>query len=231
MLELVRAAGGGVTIAEVGARTGLHPSTVRGHLDRLVAAGLLVKARATGGQPGRPAWRYRTTAAPAPAPAPYRELAAALLDQLGRRRRADARAAAARAGHDWGRRLAAAAPPGGSPLDTLLAVLHRLGFAPVARSTGADHTEIHLTVCPFLELVHRNPDAICGLHLGVVRGALEQAGAAPGNAVLEPFGAPTACVVRLCPAASATVEPAASATEPSAPTMATTGAVARGRRP
>lgn len=197
ILELVRAAGGGMTIAEVGEQTGLHPSTARSHLDRLVDAGLLVKARASGGQPGRPAWRYRVAADEAPAPAPYRALAAALLDHLARHGRGDIRAEAARAGHDWGRHLAAATPPGGNPVETLLSVLRGLGFNPSLHPTADGSTEIHLSTCPFLELVGRNPDAICGLHVGVVRGALEQAGAPPSDAVLEPFGAPTACVVRL----------------------------------
>ncbi|WP_018586256.1 helix-turn-helix transcriptional regulator [Salinispora arenicola] len=197
ILELTRAAAGGLTIAEVSARTGLHPSTARSHLDRLVDAGLLVKARASGGQPGRPAWRYRPVPEEAPAPAPYRALAAALLEHLARQGRGDIRAEAARAGHDWGRHLAAATPPGGKPVDTAVAVLRGLGFDPELRPTADGHTEIHLYTCPFLELVSRNPDAICGLHVGVVRGALEQAGAPPNDAVLEPFGAPTACVVRL----------------------------------
>ena len=62
ILEMVRAAGAGMTIAEVGERTGLHISTARAHLDRLVDAGLLVKARASGGQcrsPSRPTIQNR----------------------------------------------------------------------------------------------------------------------------------------------------------------------------
>lgn len=197
IVGMIRAAGGGMTIAEVGERTGLHPSTARAHLDRLVDAGLLVKARASGGQPGRPAWRYRIAENEAPAPAPYRALAAALLDHLSRRPGGDVRAEATQAGQDWGRHLAAATPAGADPLDTLLEVLRGLGFSPRVQHTADGRTEIHLHTCPFLELVHRNPDAICNLHVGVVRGALEHAGAPPTGAVVEPFGAPDACVVRL----------------------------------
>ncbi|MEU5942791.1 helix-turn-helix domain-containing protein [Micromonospora sp. NPDC047548] len=197
ILEMVRAADAGMTIAEVGERTGLHLSTARTHLDRLVDAGLVVKARASGGQPGRPAWRYRAAVAEAPAPAPYRALAAALLDHLSRRDRGDVRAEATRAGHGWGRHLAAATPPGEDPVDTLLDVLRGLGFNPRRHETADGATEVHLHTCPFLELVNRNPDAICALHVGVVRGVLDHAGAPPAGAVLEPFGAPDACVVRL----------------------------------
>lgn len=135
--------------------------------------------------------------AEAPAPAPYRALAAALLDHLSRRGHGDVRAEATRAGHGWGRHLAAATAPGGDPVNTLLDVLRGLGFSPRLHETADGTTEIHLHTCPFLELVNRNPDAICALHVGVVRGTLEHAGASPAGAVLEPFGAPDACVVRL----------------------------------
>ncbi|BCJ49612.1 hypothetical protein Asp14428_10870 [Actinoplanes sp. NBRC 14428] len=38
---------------------------------------------------------------------------------------------------------------------------------------------------------------MCGLHAGVIRGILDQRGAPSDGTVLEPFGAPDACVVRL----------------------------------
>ena len=196
ILRLVRDATGGLTAADVATATGQHLSTTRTHLERLVDAGLLVKARASGGLPGRPAWRYRATAAD-PAPAPYRALAAALLDHLPRRS-GDVRQAAARVGRDWGRHLAAGVPDD-DPVATVTAVFQGLGFSPQRRPPGpADATEeLHLRTCPFLELVGENPDAMCGLHAGVVQGVLTSRGAAGEEAVLEPFGAPHACVVRL----------------------------------
>lgn len=199
ILRLVRATGGGLTAGDVAERTGLHFSTVRAHLDRLTEAGLLVKARASGGQPGRPAWRYRPVAAEtAPAPAPYRALAAALLDHLGGSG-AQTRTIAAAAGERWGRHLAAATAPHDDPVERVTAVLGGLGFSPRRQPAEPDDTdvEIHLHTCPFLELVGQNPDAMCGLHAGVVRGVLGHADAARDEPVLEPFGAPTACVVRI----------------------------------
>src|SRR5690554_2173224 len=81
ILRLVRSAPPGLTTDEVATAMGLHRSTTRAHLDRLVVAGLLVRERGPAGTPGRPAWRYRP-AAPDPAPAPYRALAAALLRHI-----------------------------------------------------------------------------------------------------------------------------------------------------
>ena len=191
ILRLVRAAAAGLTAADVVARIGLHPSTVRAHLEQLVEAGLLMKARASDGSPGRPAWRYRA-ASPEPAPGPYRTLAAALLEHLA----AESGRGAVRAGEAWGRRLAATVP-GAEPVDTALDVLRGLGFDPERRPAPPTEAVIHLRACPFLDLVGPQPDAMCVLHAGMLRGLLRGAGARAAGAVLEPFAAPDACVVRL----------------------------------
>jgi predicted ArsR family transcriptional regulator len=122
-------------------------------------------------------------------------LAAALLRHIAGAG-GDPRAAAASAGEDWGRRLAAAAPASG-PVETVVAALDGLGFDPQPRPDVAGVTEVHLRACPFLSLVEQDPDAMCALHAGVIEGALRQAGAPAAGAVLVPFGAPDACVARL----------------------------------
>lgn len=222
ILKLVSAQSG-LTGAEISAHTGLHLSTVQAHLDRLVAAGLLVRARASAGAPGRPPWRYRV-AAPVPAPPPYRALAQALVDHLATS--GGGTPAAIAAGRAWGRRLAAdTTAPGTAPgpagtavraaasppvratdsppvraAETVIEVLRRLGFDPRQAGAGgsdAGRAEVHLHTCPFLELVGEHPDVMCGLHAGLVQGALRAAGAPDGQAVLEPFATPDACVVRL----------------------------------
>lgn len=200
----------GLTSAEIVNRTGLHPSTVQAHLERLVAAKLLVRARASAGAPGRPPWRYRA-ATPIPAPAPYRALARALLDHLAAA--GGGTPAATAAGRSWGRQLADLTAGEGDPAATAVEVLRQLGFDPrhpagnngagVATGDGAGTAagdgavEVHLHTCPFLELVGAHPDVMCGLHAGMIQGVLQAAGAPDGQAVLEPFAAPTACVVRL----------------------------------
>jgi predicted ArsR family transcriptional regulator len=201
MLALVREARDGLTTAQVADGTGLHPSTVRAHLDQLTESGLLTRERRGDGSPGRPAWRYRAapdagTIAGTGADNAHRALAGALIAHLARDAD-DPHSAGVRAGRDWGRTLAG--PLGRTePVDGLLRVLDGLGFTPtVAEHPDAASTVVHLNTCPFLELAQASPDVVCGVHLGVLGGALGALGATGVDIDLQPFGAPRACVARI----------------------------------
>lgn len=202
MVKLIGQARTGMTAAEVAAATGMHPSTVRAHLDQLVDSRLLIRDRASDGTPGRPAWRYQ--AAPqamsdADRPAGesmYKDLAAALIGHVSRAED-DPHEAGVRAGRDWGRALAA--PLGrAAPIDGLIKLFDRLGFSPrVISRDGARSAVVHLCSCPFLELAKASPDVVCGVHLGVIGGALGAMGASAADTELEPFATPGACIVRV----------------------------------
>lgn len=201
ILELVRASGTGLTVAEVARDRGLHLSTVRAHLEQLTEAGLLAREPTRGGSPGRPAWLYRAVSAPGRADSLYRDLAGALVGHLARAEENPA-AAGEQAGRDWGRRLARRDGPPDTTreptIDGLVRVLAKLGFSPRVVSRDGDAAGVlHLRTCPFLDLVGTNQDVVCGLHLGVIRGALGGLGASTAGTSLEPFGAEGACVVRL----------------------------------
>ncbi|MER7008059.1 helix-turn-helix domain-containing protein [Dactylosporangium sp. NPDC000555] len=210
MLDLVRRAGEGMTAAEVVDATGLHPSTVRAHLDQLVESGLLTRHRRGDGSPGRPAWRYQAAAQPgtgeaqSPSARPYRDLAAALIGHLARDAD-DPHAAGVRAGRDWGRALAAPLTPARAedvartaPVDGLVRVLDGLGFTPeVVDRPAPGSAVVHLRSCPFLDLALANPDVVCGVHHGVIGGALGALGASGVDTELQPFAVPGACVIRV----------------------------------
>jgi predicted ArsR family transcriptional regulator len=211
MLDLVSRAPDGITAAEVVEATGLHSSTVRAHLDQLTESGLLTRVRRGDGSPGRPAWRYFASGTGAPPPpadtaAPYRGLAAALIGHLARDTD-DPHAAGVRAGRDWGRALAAphAADPTHptgrrAPVDGLLRVLDQLGFTPqVVEQPEPGAAVVALRTCPFLDLARGNPDVVCGVHQGVIGGALGALGASTVDTELEPFALPGACLVRVRP--------------------------------
>ncbi|MBL0005571.1 MAG: helix-turn-helix domain-containing protein [Actinomycetales bacterium] len=61
-------ADGPATAAELGARTGQHPNTVREHLDALVDLGLAARDRDAPAGRGRPAYRYAALPHPRKAP-------------------------------------------------------------------------------------------------------------------------------------------------------------------
>ncbi|HYN29753.1 MAG TPA: hypothetical protein VES95_07785 [Dermatophilaceae bacterium] len=106
--------------------------------------------------------------------------------------------------------------PAGTPgqwlakLDTLLDVLRDWGYSPELRGTeDGKSAEVRLHGCPFDTLAAENPDVVCGVHLGLLSGALAVLGE-PGTRVsLDPFIAP-----RLCRARFLHVAPEQEAVEP-----------------
>ena len=81
----------------------------------------------------------------------------------------------------------------------VVTLLEELGFAP---SADARLGVVKLHRCPLLQAAHQNPEVVCGVHLGLVRGALDELGAAPDQSertALQPFSEPGACRLDLLP--------------------------------
>ncbi len=175
--------------------TGLHANTLREHLEALERHGLIRRHRAEPSGRGRPAWLYEATGVEEePARSEYAGLAATLAAAI-HRSSPDPREDAVVAGTEWGHDLAR--DRGGPPVAgedagrrRVLDLLDDLGFAPDADSSA---TVVRLTRCPLLEAAHRHPDVVCGVHLGIVRGALEEYGADTSGTDLVPFAEPGAC--------------------------------------
>ncbi|MFC0865405.1 helix-turn-helix transcriptional regulator [Sphaerimonospora cavernae] len=153
----------------------------------------------------------------------YRLLAEVLLAYLGGLGE-DRSAAAISAGRAYGRRVGRRtgkqAPPGvtatgdaadgpphtepddRSPMEAALGattaeivtLLDEAGFEPLPVGDGS---RIELRRCPFHELAKSDPEVACGVHLGLMQGALAEMGA-PSEAVrLQPFVRPDLCVATL----------------------------------
>ena len=195
------------TVAALSALLGQHPNTIREHLDKLSSGGLVVRTRAAAEGRGRPAWLY--SAAPAvgaePGSREYATLASVLAAQIGRTSR-QPRADAIEAGRMWGQELARESPVSeGQVLGRtvsmsavafrrrVVSLLDGLGFDP---SVDARVGVVKLRRCPLLEAAHRNPQVVCAVHLGMVRGVLDELGADPKHTedtALQPFSEPGAC--------------------------------------
>ncbi|MEU4607317.1 helix-turn-helix domain-containing protein [Kribbella sp. NPDC023972] len=201
LLEVLRDSDAPLGVTELAGRLGVHPNTVRFHLDALVTQGLVDRRLEKPSGRGRP----RTVHTPRPGmdrggQRQYQLLAKILLGQLSTG--PDAGAAAEDAGRNWGGYLVEPVPPTHQPgaaeaTQRLSALMTDLGFAPEPDSEAAER--IRLRHCPFLELAEEFTSTLCPLHLGLMQGALSEIRAPITATSLEPFAEPDACIVKLSP--------------------------------
>jgi predicted ArsR family transcriptional regulator len=197
LLDLLRARDGASDAGELADEVGLHINTVRSHLQLLEDAGLVTSETEVRTVRGRPRLLFRATPEPRPVPdSDYRGLAAILAGTVAQDP-ATAADVAVDAGVRWGRQLATTRPAPRDVTVTELAVglLDELGFAP--RPVAGDPAVIDLTRCPYLAVAEAHPEVVCGVHLGVLRGALAAAGVQGADVSLVPFATPTTCRVSL----------------------------------
>jgi predicted ArsR family transcriptional regulator len=198
ILSLLRAQPEPVTLARLVSLSGLHPNTIREHLDGLLEQGLARRGQAAPSGRGRPAWLFEATAGDPGAVTEYAGLATALASAISTTS-ASPREDAVSAGVAWGRELAR--NRGAVPQSTataarreVVSLLDDLGFAPRADQRYAS---VRLTECPLLDAALQNPDVVCGVHLGLARGALAAYGAPTDGTELRPFAELGACRLRL----------------------------------
>ena len=170
--------------AEIAETLGLHPNTVRPHLERMRDVGLLDVETDSRGHVGRPQHRYLLAA-----DAPSLGLEPPAFPLLARMLSVAAAMAgvephdAAEAGREQGRvaaRMARARTPAATCAQALVQELDRLGFDPAV--VDGDGTTpgptVAFTHCPYQELAEAYPELVCHLHRGLVEGFVEQIGGA-----------------------------------------------------
>ena len=158
---------------ELAAELGLHPSGVRVHLERLHAAGLVVRERLP--QPrGRPrdSWQIATDGVPShDPPDAYQQLARLLVASIpprpARLREVE------RAGQELGRQLLGRGRAATAE-ETLAQVFTVLGFAPQREHAKPATTVFKLGSCPYREAARENPSVVCALHRGLTIGLLQR---------------------------------------------------------
>ncbi|WP_116995366.1 helix-turn-helix transcriptional regulator [Desertimonas flava] len=182
-LELARAARPLVT-AEIAETLGLHPNTVRPHLDRMRDVGIVEVTTDARGEVGRPQHRY-ALAPDAPSlglEPPTIPVLARMVLAMARRvgaGPADALAVGESEGSERARRYADAP----SALEAIVSDLDRLGFDPVvAAGDDGDSAVVAFAHCPFAEYAATHPDLVCSLHRGLVTGFVDAMG---DSAVVE----------------------------------------------
>lgn len=158
---------------------GLHPNTVRPHLERMRDVGLLEARTDSSGAVGRPQRLY-SLAPDAPSlglEPPVFAMLARMLASVATMAGVDGELAA-EAARGEGRRMAHR--PDVEPLPCITAttrLLAELGFDPASVS-DRDGTTIAFTHCPFHDLASSNPDLVCSMHRGLVEGFVGEHGGA-----------------------------------------------------
>ncbi|HUS60848.1 MAG TPA: helix-turn-helix domain-containing protein [Acidimicrobiales bacterium] len=172
-LELARSALP-LSTGDVSESLGLHPNTVRPHLERMRDVGLLQVETDSRGHVGRPQHRY-SIHADAPSlglePSPFPVLAR-MLSAVAAAASPDVDTVAA-AAFQQGRDAAERHADEASCVAALVDELAELGFDPAVGADGRTAT-IVFTHCPFRELAEAHPEIVCNLHRGMIQGFVER---------------------------------------------------------
>jgi predicted ArsR family transcriptional regulator len=164
--------------AEIADTLGLHPNTVRPHLERMREVGLLHVEVDNRGTVGRPQHRY-SLGPDAPSlglePASFPLLAGLLANGAAAYEPEPDDVAVV--GRDHGRHVAAVRREAGatSCLEAVRRELANMGFDPVEQADGAT-TTIAFTQCPFQSLAEAFPELVCQLHRGMIEGMVDVLG-------------------------------------------------------
>jgi predicted ArsR family transcriptional regulator len=184
-----------VAIADV---LGVHPNTVRFHLDSLVGDGVVEQVEPDRKGPGRPPLMFQAVRQMDRGGTRHYRLLAEILTMAVAAER-DPRAKALAAGRAWGRKLQslpANATTADDAIDHLIDMLDDLGFAPERRKADGEQ-QVGLRHCPFLELAENRTNVICPVHLGLMQGAMETWGAPVTVERLDAFVEPDLCLAHL----------------------------------
>ena len=168
----------------------LHENTVREHLDGLVLSHHARRISIPSIGRGRPSYGYEPLSdfisQVEPEAREYAALAMVLAKQLVATR-GNTKATAISAGEEWAKTFQKSESV--TPLQPLqvrqrvIGILTALGFSP--RSQGKKL--ILLKTCPLLAAAREEPDVICSVHLGLVRGLVAQSGMKANVVKLTPF--------------------------------------------
>jgi predicted ArsR family transcriptional regulator len=198
----------GLTATQLAEKLGLHPTTVRFHLDQL-ADGQLVESESRAGRVGRPRKIYRFkpgSLSPLSQGEAYQALAELLAESWD-----ETDNGVPLTPEQAGQRWAAAHSRGDGPeppAQTLGAwlgkvgqtvdMLRRWGYTPELRTSNEGRTvELTLVDCPLLALAHSKPEVVCGVHRGLLRGAMDAVGETDTEITLRPFVGDGRCLAAI----------------------------------
>ncbi len=205
LLELLRAEPD-LDAGTLATHLGLHVNTVRTHLNVLEEAGLVRPVVEERDRPGRPRLLYRVVEQPDEDAATgdtdgYRFLAGVLASYLGATSE-DPEAAAEQAGTAWGRFVVDTPAPFSTvapeaAVRRLVDMLEEFGFDPELDDRDPAAPRLLLRRCPFLDVAREHQTVVCSVHLGLMRGVLDEMGVEVEAQDLIPWAEPDVCISHL----------------------------------
>jgi predicted ArsR family transcriptional regulator len=197
-----------MSIIEIADVLGVHPNTVRFHLDGLVGSGQVEQVGPGRRRPGRPPLMFRAVRQMDRGGTRHYELLAEILTTAFAADE-DPSAKAQAAGRAWGHKpeseLNIKSEPDPAPeaaasaeeaIERLVDALDELGFAPELQTINEEKL-VGLRHCPFLELAETGRKVVCPVHLGLMQGTLETWAAPITVDRLDPFVEPDLCLAHL----------------------------------
>ena len=199
-LAIVEALGEGPReVTELARMLGVHPTTVRAHLDRLLEAGVLEEEAGVPAGRGRPSRRYRLRE-PLLAGDPEVQLfVGSLVSLLSEAYGKEAVAAAEEEGLQRGRQLGGNSPHSfEKAVREVVKTLNRLSFDPAPALQRDDGVTIDIRHCPY-GVDPDDPDGaiVCAFHKGLVQGLAETVSGQDVGVRVQPFISPDRCQVQL----------------------------------
>lgn len=203
ILRVLNGASLGLLAAEIAEAIGLHVTTTRAHLQRLLERGSVIQRDERVGV-GRPRKRYYALPLRQhvmDVPRSYHLLTEVLASVLGG---SPEKAEAAVA--EWALKtidldLLGMAVEQQPTWPEKVAAVRRLliqwGYEPSVTSDGDDATEIKMATCPFRAEAGQSVEVVCGAHRGLLKGVLKVLGEPGAEVDLQPFAQGTTCFLRL----------------------------------
>lgn len=172
-----------LTIGELCDATGLHPNTVREHLQRLIEGGYVIQASEHRTTRGRPRTLYSAATGAADASSPIARNKAKAAAERGDLLRRVLPASASALGRDATYQL-----------DALIEHLEESGFEPVVDD---EQLTVDLSPCPHAAGRAEDRPMLCSVHLGLMQGVLTEAGGPLAAETVRTSALPADCTVQL----------------------------------
>lgn len=172
-----------ISIDELCERSGLHPNTVREHINRLIDDGFVLSRLEPRSRRGRPRVLYNAARG---------DEGADTVQGMKVRAAHERSEVARKVFADLPR--ATDAPAVMRQLDALDDHLDQVGFEPVIDQANR---LVELNECPFREMVAQNPRVVCAVHLGLIQMVMAQADGPATATEIRPFVQPEQCHVML----------------------------------